>query len=193
MKLVFVDIDTQRDFMDEDGALYVPGAEDIKNNLRILTDYAIEHDIDILKTHDYHSDECAEFIDNGGPFPPHCVKNSSGVDSISETDEYSSDIYLFEKNSYDVFDEKDGNNKFSEFLCENLVTKAVVYGVATDYCVKAAVLGLRRHGVDVLVVAEAIKGVAKDTTDEALTEMREKGAKIRPMRDIFAELRKESE
>ena len=193
MGLVFVDVDTQNDFMNKDGALYVPGAEDIKNNIGILMDYAIDRKITVLKTHDYHTDEFVEFVDNGGPFPPHCVKHSSGVDCISETDEYEDYIHLFEKNSYDVFDEEDGNPKFSQFILEHSVTKAVVYGVATDYCVKAAVLGLRRHGVEVLVVAEAIKGVSKDTTDEALREMREKGAKIRPMKDIFAELQKDEE
>ena len=37
MKTIFYDVDTQNDFMKEDGALYVPGAESIKENLEKLT------------------------------------------------------------------------------------------------------------------------------------------------------------
>ena len=40
MNTVFVDIDTQFDFMDSRGNLYVPGAEDIIDNIKKLFDYA---------------------------------------------------------------------------------------------------------------------------------------------------------
>jgi len=33
----------------------------------------------------------------------------------------------------------------------------VVYGVATDFCVKAAVLGMQKRGVQCYVVEDAIK------------------------------------
>ncbi len=37
--LVFVDIDTQRDFLEESGALYVPGSRSILGNLERLSRY----------------------------------------------------------------------------------------------------------------------------------------------------------
>jgi len=55
MNTVFVDIDTQFDFMDSRGNLYVPGAEDIIDNIKKLFDYAKEHKIKILSSIDAHT------------------------------------------------------------------------------------------------------------------------------------------
>jgi nicotinamidase/pyrazinamidase len=54
----------------------------------------------------------------------------------------------------------------------------VVYGVAADYCVKAAVLGLRSRGCRVEVVEDAIAPVDPKTGDLALAEMRAAGAEL---------------
>src|SRR5690242_14266786 len=48
--LVFVDIDTQRDFLEPAGALFVPGSTEILANLARLTRFAQEHAIPILAT-----------------------------------------------------------------------------------------------------------------------------------------------
>jgi len=53
-KTVFVDIDTQFDFMNPRGNLYVPDAEDIIDNIKKLFDYAKEHKIKILSSTDAH-------------------------------------------------------------------------------------------------------------------------------------------
>ena len=47
---VFVDIDTQRDFLEPNGALFVPGSDLIVPNLARLTKYALEHRIPVLAT-----------------------------------------------------------------------------------------------------------------------------------------------
>ena len=51
---VFVDIDTQYDFISRDGALSVPGAEGIRRNLKTLTDYALKNGIKIIASADAH-------------------------------------------------------------------------------------------------------------------------------------------
>ena len=43
--MIFFDIDTQRDFMDADGALYVKGAEAIRGNIERLLRVAGERGI----------------------------------------------------------------------------------------------------------------------------------------------------
>ncbi len=53
-KTVFVDIDTQFDFMNPKGALYVQDAEGIIDNIKKLFDYANEHKIKILSSTDAH-------------------------------------------------------------------------------------------------------------------------------------------
>lgn len=80
----------------------------------------------------------------------------------------------FEKQSYDIFT----NPNLEEVLKRASVKEAIVYGVATDYCVKAAVLGMLGRGLKVYVVEDAIKGVTDEGSKEAIKEMKQKGAKF---------------
>jgi len=74
-----------------------------------------------------------------------------------------------------------------KFLEIAKVGEAVVYGVATDFCVKAAVLGMQKRGVQCYVVEDAIKGVFPETTQKALEEMILAGAKFVTTKDILEE------
>ena len=78
---VFYDIDTQYDFISKDGALSVPGAEDIRENLQELTNYAIENGIKIIASADAHPPDDKEFE----IFPPHCVQGTPGQKKVEET------------------------------------------------------------------------------------------------------------
>ena len=67
----------------------------------------------------------------------------------------------------------------AEFLLKEAgVENAYVFGVATDYCVKAAVLGMQERGIQTYVVEDAIKGITPETTEAALKEMEQAGAKF---------------
>ncbi len=75
--------------------------------------------------------------------------------------------------------EKQDTNVFSNPYAETVfrkVKKAIVYGVATDYCVKDAVLGMLERGIEVYLVEDAIRGITKDGTEEALDKMYARGA-----------------
>ena len=87
----------------------------------------------------------------------------------------------FEKQSYDIFT----NPAFAEFLKQAKIKQAIVYGVATDYCVKAAVLGMQDKGIQCYIVEDAIKGVDPETTKQALEEMTNAGAKLVTTKDIL--------
>jgi len=185
MTKIFFDVDTQNDFMNKDGLLYVPGAEDIKPNLKKLADYAIEHDIPIFGSSDCHhgtkyfKDVELELKMWGGPFQNHCMDGSKGAERIEETK--NSLTEEFKKQTYDVFD----NNELREKLQKYNVTEAVVYGVATDYCIKAAVTGLQNIGIQCFVVEDAISGVSEETTKDAKAEMIIAGAKFIKTSDIL--------
>ena len=66
--LVFVDVDTQRDFLDPDGALFIAGSGAIRPNLARLTRFARAQGIPILATACAHAEGDPEFA----VFPPHC-------------------------------------------------------------------------------------------------------------------------
>src|SRR2546423_7481251 len=74
MSTVFFDVDTQRDFLDPDGALYVPGAEGIVGNVAALNHWAAAHGIPVISTVDAHARNDPEF----SQYPPHCIAGTPG-------------------------------------------------------------------------------------------------------------------
>jgi nicotinamidase/pyrazinamidase len=62
------------------------------------------------------------------------------------------------------------------------VKKLIIYGIATDYCVKATAIDAATNGYKVVVIEGLSKGVAPDTTAKALEEMKAKGILI--LKDI---------
>lgn len=193
-KMVFVDIDTQFDFMDPKGTLFVPGAPEITNNLTKLISYAQEKGVPIVASVDAHPEDDPEF----SQFPPHCVRNTPGQEKIPATltqptmilsaskqdfslPEKASSIVL-EKIIFSIFGNENAETIFKTLDAENYF----VFGVATDYCVKAAVLGLLERGYKVTVVEDAISGVTPETSLTALDEMKLAGAKFAPTSEIIA-------
>jgi nicotinamidase-related amidase len=80
-RYVFVDVDTQRDFLDPDGTLFIRGAEAIRPNLARLAAFAREHRIPVIATACAHEPDEAD----PEPFPPHCLVGTPGADRIEET------------------------------------------------------------------------------------------------------------
>ena len=218
---IFYDIDTQNDFMNKDGALYVPDAELLKSNLSLLTDYARNKRIPVFGSMDKHfgtpqyKERELELTKYGGPFPDHCMNKTPGQLKIPETvlsaypvlipnpldnkiltkaleratdelDQVFAEYWLpngiyFEKQSYDVFT----NPNLKAFLEIAKPESAVVYGVATDFCVKAAVLGMQKMKIQCYVVEDAIAGVFLESTKSALEEMANLGAKFVTTKDVL--------
>jgi len=65
-----------------------------------------------------------------------------------------------------------------EFLRQRGIGTVIVGGLATDYCVKNTVLQLVDAGFSVILNLGACRGIAPDTTEAALAEMKAKGAQI---------------
>ena len=79
--VIGVDVDTQKDFIDPDGSLYVPADPEVRTNIARLTN-GLRRKIGSVDSHAY---DAWEFSENGGPFPAHCVKGSLGWLKISES------------------------------------------------------------------------------------------------------------
>ncbi|MFW5746057.1 MAG: cysteine hydrolase family protein [Nanoarchaeota archaeon] len=174
--------DIQNDFMNSNGRLYVPDAETIKPNIEAVTAFAAENGLQQIYGMDRHFATDAELKDNGGPFPWHCMDRqyaagrnpdgTYGMDIIPQA-RGPQGIFL-EKQHYDVFT----NPQTERVLADLGVTDAIVDGVATDYCVKAAVLGMQERGIQTYVVADAIRGITPQGAAEALEAMQDAGAKM---------------
>ncbi len=79
--LVFVDIDTQRDFLEPAGALFIAGSGAIIANLGRLTQFALGHQVPILATACCHEPDDPELK----RFPAHCMRGSSGEKRVGAT------------------------------------------------------------------------------------------------------------
>ena len=194
-KTVFVDIDTQFDFMDHRGSLYVPGAEDIVDNIKKLFDYAKEHKIKILSSVDAHTVDDPEFK----LFPSHCIKGTPGNQKIEAStckdnifiENVEQDITESMMNLEQIIVETQTFDIFESINTDGIVNKLdacnyVVFGVATGYCVKAAVLGLLKRGYSVSLVTDATKAITKEGEEKALKEMKDAGTVFTTTEDIIA-------
>ena len=182
--LVFVDVDTQRDFLDPDGALAIDGADAIRPVLARLTRFARDRGIPILATACGHGEDDEEFA----TFPPHCIVGTPGQDRVAETawegsrrlkagdpvpDAIVPHLTLL-KREYDVFSHPDLPRVLAVYGRDRPLF--VVYGVATDYCVACAVDGLLKHGHRVAVVVDAIRAVEPEAEADHLTGFADRGA-----------------
>lgn len=189
--MIFFDVDTQYDFMDREGALAVPDAGAIWHNIERLLRAAGERGITTISSRCAHEPGDPEF----DLFPPHCLDGTPGAERIFADlpqlprEEIPVDAaadegvrlahghhYIVKKKAFDLFSNSwlDGLRRGGAFAGET----CIVFGVATDYCVRACGLGLEAAGARVLIVEDAVRGVAAGTTADALAELRAGGAEF---------------
>jgi nicotinamidase/pyrazinamidase len=196
--IVFFDVDTQVDFMSPTGSLYVPGAEEIIPNLKKLMDYARANRIPVLSSADAHPPGDPSFTQ----WPPHCVVGTPGQLRIPETSFPSSIVVtnrpgrfdaprewtgqlIIEKQEYDAT----SNVNFDAILKSLGERRFVVFGVATDYCVRSTALGLRKRGKRVDLVADAVKEIKPEDGRRAIEEMTAAGVRLVKTADVCAPAR----
>jgi len=169
------------------GSLYVPGAEAIIPNLRKLMAYARERCVPVLSSADAHPPDDPSFAQ----WPPHCVVGTPGQARIPETQlpfatvianrpgafkappEWSGQ-FVIEKQEYDV----STNVNFEAILASLGRCRFVVFGVATEYCVLSSALALRRRGLPVDLVTDAIKAITEEGGRKAIAEMTAAGVSL---------------
>lgn len=178
---VFVDVDTQVDFVEPDGALYVPGAERLKPAFARLLEAARRHRRPVVASADAHAPDDPEF----GTFPPHCLAGTPGQKRVQETEPARArvigidgaevggegDTIVLEKVKFDLFT----NPAAASVLAESGAKTAIVFGVALDYCVRAAALGLRERGYDTWLVRDATAPVTEEGGARVEAELRDAG------------------
>jgi len=189
LAVVFLDVDTQIDFMTPGGALYVPGAEQIVPKLARLAGYARERRLPWISSADAHPPDDPSFAQ----WPPHCVVGTTGQRRIPETtwpsavvvpnragafhppsDWEGHFVLEIEKQDYSVA----ANPNFDALLAALGPSRFVVFGVATDYCVKESALALRRLQLPVDLVVDAIRAITEDGGRRAIEEMLAAGVRL---------------
>jgi nicotinamidase/pyrazinamidase len=202
-RIIFWDVDTQRDFMLPGGKLYVPGAEKLIPNLDRLTDEARKDRVFLVSDACVHTPDDPEFQQ----FPPHCVRGTPGAEIIPEAvaerflvlpnrreaavppDLTPYQQVILEKQTLDVFD-----NPLTETVLERLKrftdadAEFVVFGVVTEYCVRCVAKGLLARGRRVALVEDAIQTLKAEDGEGALAEMTSLGARMLATREAIDSL-----
>jgi len=132
----------------------------------------------IIFTRDWHPSNHSSFKSQGGPWPPHCVQNTSGAKF------HPSLIIPPEAEIVSKADRRDEAYSFFQGtdLAETLrrrVQTLFVGGLATDYCVKETVLDSLKEGFEVYLLDDASRGVDVNPGDseKAIKLMVAKGCK----------------
>ena len=195
-KVLFWNVDTQVDFMNEDGLLSIGDTVKLKSNLEWLSHFAASRKIQVINTRDWHRVNSAELSVNpdfSNTFPEHCIQNTRGAEFIDEVSyrmeskdmsdvseldwdrTYSKEEYKEISNSTDIIINKD---KFDVFTGNTNTDEVYVYGVTTDVCVNKAVLGLLSRGYKVKVIVDAIQELPGNNISEIVNGWITNGARL---------------
>jgi len=171
-------VDVQNDFL-PGGSLAVPGAEEVVPILnRYLACFAAAR-LPVFAARDWHPEDHCSFRDQGGPWPTHCVIDTTGAEFASNL-ELPPTVSLVSKGS--LRDREDYSGFSGTDLEERLRTAGVrrlyIGGLTTDYCVLHTVRDARRRGFDVFLLRDAIRAVDLEPGDgkRAVVEMVAAGA-----------------
>ena len=112
-------------------------------------------------------------------WPPHCIQGTENARIMVDNNLLFATVKKGKDTRYDSYsgfqDDGGAETEMFKILKRNMVSKVVVFGIATDYCVKATAMDALKRGFKVIVVEDLSKGVAPDTTKAAIEEMKAKG------------------
>jgi len=186
MKLKFVDaalilVDIQNDFC-PGGALAVNEGDQIVPAVnRLIPEFPL-----VISTQDWHPENHISFLEQGGPWPPHCVQGTRGAELHSDlkTDtiaHYFRKASSPDKDDYSEFAGKDDRGRsLDQVLKSHGVKTLYAVGLATDYCVLETVIDGLRLGYEVYAVTDAMRAVNVNPADgeKALQKMAGSGAHL---------------
>jgi nicotinamidase/pyrazinamidase len=207
MRRILWDVDTQVDFMEPDGKLYVPGAAEIAPALgRLVAAGRAAGLVHVASADDHELTDPEistepDFVDT---YPPHCLRGTRGASRIAETQQLDPlplslvpfppglvpglvegrrELLLLKK-SFDVF-----TNPNTDVLLDVLdPEEIVVFGVATDVCDDAAIRGFLRRGRRVVFVENAARGLDEARTAACIGAWRAGGVAVSNVDEVIASL-----
>ena len=197
MSEALIVIDVQNDFC-PGGALAVTGGDEVVDPINVL----MERFGTVILTQDWHPADHASFAANHpgaevfsevqmayGPqtlWPVHCVQGSDGA--AFHPGLHLDRVHLVIRkgfrsaiDSYSAFFENDRETPtgLAGYLRERGISRLVMAGLATDYCVAFSALDARAHGFEVEVRLDACRGIDLNGSMEAqLAAMRAAGVAL---------------
>jgi nicotinamidase/pyrazinamidase len=138
-----------------------------------------------VATQDHHVDPGDHFAaapDFVNSWPPHCVAGTAGADFHPGLDTARFEA-VFRKGehaaAYSGFEGRDSAGvPLADWLRDRGVTAVDIAGIATDYCVRATAADAVAAGLRTRVLVGLTAGVARPSTEAALSELRAGGVAL---------------
>jgi nicotinamidase/pyrazinamidase len=177
-------VDVQNDFC-EGGSLPVTGGAAVAAAISARLQAGADPWDHVVATRDHHIDpgthfsEAPDYIDS---WPPHCRFGTPGASFHPALDVARIEA-VFEKGrheaAYSGFQGSEpGGTPLAGWLSAHGVDTVDVVGIATDHCVRATALDAAAAGFATTVLLDLCAGVAPESTDRALTDLRAAGVDI---------------
>ena len=183
-------VDVQNDFC-EGGSLPVAGGAEVAHDIGALLHRWVGQGPDapaydvVVASKDHHIDpghhwsKHPDFVDS---WPVHCEVGTDGEAFHPNLDPQPFDAVFLKGNHEAAYSAFDGRTVDDVTLIDWLRAKKVeqvdICGIATDYCVRYTALDARKHGFDVRVISGLCAGVAPESSEQALTELKSAGVTI---------------
>jgi nicotinamidase/pyrazinamidase len=183
MSRALIIVDVQNDFC-EGGSLAVGGGGAVAAGISAMLREHPERWHHVIATKDYHVDpgdhfhEQPDFVDR---WPPHCRVGTQGAEfhPALDTDRIEA---VFTKGQYEAaysgFEGAAGSIGLAAWLRMHDVDQVEIAGIATDHCVRATALDAAAEGFATTVLLDLTAGVAPETTERALAQLRDAGVTL---------------
>ncbi len=194
-------VDLQGDFTTmKKGSLAVNGTDKaFVDKVAKATETLAKKGHPVYATQDWHPKDHVSFFSNHEgkkPFeaikieertqvlwPPHCVQDTEGAKILLDEKLFKAIVKKGKDKKFDSYSgfQDDGGSmtEMDATLKKDGIKEVIVYGIATDYCVKATAIDAAKAGYKVTVIEELCKGVAPDTTAKAIKEMKDQGVTVK--------------
>ncbi len=181
-------VDLQNDFADPKGSLYGRGGDEVLPLANQEIRRAAAAGAMVVYTQDWHPETTPHFAKDGGVWPVHCVRDTWGA-------QFHPDLHVQGPVVRKGTGGEDGYSGFSmrhpvsgeaspteleAVLRRGGVSRIVICGLATDYCVKETAIDGLAKGFEVHVLPEAVRAVDLEPGDgeRAIEAVRAAGAVI---------------
>lgn len=182
-------VDIENDFADPRGSLYVAGGEQVVPVANREIERASAAGAVVVYKRDWHPASTPHFAKDGGIWPVHCVQGSWGAELHPElrcVEGLTVRTGAGGEDGYSAFTERDltSGTERSTGLADALrargVERAVVLGLATDYCVRATALDATGAGFSTTVLRAGVRAVDRNPGDgeRALAKMAAAGVVV---------------
>jgi len=207
--VLFWEVDMQYDFIMPGGKLPISGAETIVSAVNRLRRYIFTNEYSLAGSMDCHKHGDEEISDNPDfqkTFPFHCETNAPGAGRVgdigdepeifipknaisdAELEEIAANEPLnvfFHKDHFDVFT----NPNITRFMELMQPKQIIIFGVASDVCVRFAVDGLLNWGkAELTVVTDCIHGLGIVAEEDLFKEWEGSGVKLVTSEEITSKV-----